>query len=208
MKFFTSLLIAILGLAASANAQTKDDIFARKVPLTWLGLDFSQLYFVADMKEPGKVSGVSNEWLRDKHFKAWNDLFVTEEDKYDVAKATRRKDVMMDLEVTARVNNALKREFFTEDDSKYQLLTVEKVKDLVAAYDFGDNKGLGLLFFVEGISYRTVHGSMWMTFVNMDKKEVLRTLRVETKARGSMTFANTWANTFRVALELLARVDK
>lgn len=199
MKNLFVLALATL-LSINVLAQKKEDVFNADVPVTWLGLDFSQLKFIGDATQWQDAGEITNSQMRDKYFPSWNSLFVTEKDRYKVADAIRRTEVKYAIDVTEKANNSLKGNFFESDANKFQLLDEQKVASLVKKYDFKGNSGVGMMFFVEGMSKGRETASMWVTFVDMKSKTVLFTQRVESKA-GGFGFRNYWANTFRTALK-------
>lgn len=204
MKKLT-LLIAAIVFAFNVNAQTKEDITNGNTELTWLGLDFSQVHFIGAATQWKDAGEISDDEMRDKYIVGWNQLFVKEPKKFDVAKATHRSEVKFNLDVTEKANNTLRKSYFYDDGNLYHTLDEAKVKDLVKKYNFQGNKGLGLLFFVEGMSKGKEEACAWATFVNMEKKEVLWTQRVVGKAGMSIGFRNYWANPFS---NMLKDLDK
>jgi hypothetical protein len=198
-------LFAAIVLAFNVNAQTKEDVFKPGVELTWLGLDFSQVNFIGSATQWKDAGEITNDQMRDKYFPAWNELFQKEPEKYDVVKATNRSSVKYALQVTEKANNALKRNYFADDANLYYSLDEAKVASLVKKYDFQGNKGLGLIFFVEGMSKGKEQACAWATFVNMDKKEVLWTQRIIGKTSMSIGFRNYWASSFNNMLKDLKK---
>lgn len=196
------LVLAAVLLSFTVFAQSKADVFNDNTPITWLGLDFSQLKFIGDASQWQDAGEITNSQMRDKYFPSWNNLFIAEKDKYKVADAVRRTEVAYAIEITEKANNSLKGNFFESDGNKYQLLDEQKVTALVKKYDFKGNIGIGMMFFVEGMSKGREHGSMWVTFVDMKSKTVLLTKRVEGKA-GGFGFRNYWAKTFVNALKTI-----
>ncbi|MBS1587496.1 MAG: hypothetical protein JSS82_18330 [Bacteroidetes bacterium] len=198
-KLVLSLMALMIG--AAAWAQSKADITDPSKELTWLGLDFTQLKFIGDAAQWKDAGEITNGAMRDRYFPGWNDLFVKEQKKYDVAKATNRADVKYATNVTEKANNSIKNpSFFTDDANAYTHLTEQQVNDLVRKYDFQGNKGLGLLFFVESMSKGKEEAAMWVTFVDMGSKKVLLTKRLTEKS-GGFGFRNYWAKTFNMALK-------
>ncbi|MBS1774069.1 MAG: hypothetical protein JST82_14515 [Bacteroidetes bacterium] len=195
MRKLMILLVAVL-FSFVVNAQNKtSDVFDANVPITWLGLDFSQLHFIGDAAQWKDAGEITNSQMRDKYFPAWNTLFVNEKDRYKVADAVRRTEVSYAIDVTEKANNSLKGNFFESDGNLYQTLTAEKVAALVKKYDFKGNSGIGMMFIVEGMSKGREMASMWVTFVDMKTKTVLLTKRMEGKS-GGFGFRNYWAKTF------------
>ena len=137
---------------------------------------------------------------KNKYFPAWNNLFITEQKKYNVADAVNRTDVKYAIEVTEKANNNIKGDLFSDDPNDYNHLTEQNISALVNKYDFKGNKGIGMLFFAESFSKGKEEGIIWVTFVDMSSKKVLLTKRVHEKA-GGFGFKNYWAKTIFGALK-------
>ena len=200
-KLIFSVLVTFA--AISAGAQTKADITG-DVQVTWLGLDFTNVKFIGSAAQFKDAGEISNYDLREKYFPAWNNLFMKEQEKFNVAKAVDRNSVDYAIEVTDVANHNSKGPYFVDEPDSYQLLTAEKIAAQVAKYNFKGHKGLGLLFFVEGMSKSKEEASMWVTFVNMGDKKVLLTKRV-TGACGGFGFRNYWAKSFYNVLQDMGR---
>ncbi|OJW84937.1 MAG: hypothetical protein BGO69_10355 [Bacteroidetes bacterium 46-16] len=197
------LILSAIAVAFCALtwAQSKEDIFNSGTDVTWLGLDFTQLKFIGDAAQWKDVGEISDANMRDKYFPGWNELFVKEQKRYDVAKAINRSEVKYALSVTEKANNSIKKpNFFTDDPNAYSHVTEQQIDGLVKKYDFQGNKGIGMLFFVESMSKGKEEAAMWVTFVDMNKKTVLFTKRLTEKS-GGFGFRNYWAKTFNNALK-------
>lgn len=184
----------------AVTAQTRSDIFNKEVPLTWLGLDFTQVNFIGTASQWQDIGEITNADLRDKYFVSWNEIFIDEKSKYDVAEAVRRSMVKYDLSVTETANSKSDRDYFINDVLAFRHLEETDIDSLVKHYDFKGNEGLGMMFFVEGMNKQLEKSSMWVVFVNMTNKEVLSAKRVEGKA-GGFGFRNYWARTFYHGLQ-------
>lgn len=218
MKPFTNYkwLIALLFVAAStayASAQTKNDVFDKNVPVTWLGVDYSLTTFIGTplntsysfnawtaVKKTDK-GVVSNDEFRESFTVQWNQLFIDEQKKYDVAKAIKRSSVKYALDVCISANKKLtKKDFFSNNPGDFHTKTEADVAEAVKNYDFQKNEGIGMMFFVEGMSKGTTEEGLWVTFVDMKTKTVLLTKYIVSKAQGS-GFRNYWAKPLYVALK-------
>lgn len=183
-----------LFIFVAGKAETKADIFNTEVPITWLGMDFSQMKFIGSATQYKDAGEITNAALRDKYFPGWNDLFMAEKDKYNVADAVRRTSVTYATEITKAANDKVtNREFFSGKDEDYQLLDEQKVADLVKKYNFQGKTGIGFLFVVEGMSKSANEASAWVTFVDMKTKTVLLTQRETGKTGMAFGFRNYWA---------------
>jgi len=218
MKPFTKLkwLIALLFIivhSRSVSAQTKADIFNPDVPITFLGVDYSQAKFIGT---PTNTSVSFNAWtvvstknngvvtkdeFRDSYTVQWNQLFIDEEKKYNVAKALHRTSVKYAIDVCINANKKLtQKEFFSNNPGDFKTINESAIAEAVKNYDFMNNQGIGMLFFVEGMNKGTAEEGMWITFVDMKSKTVLFTTYESSKGQGS-GFRNYWAKPLYVALK-------
>jgi hypothetical protein len=188
-----SLAVATLLLVSESvfPQATKTDIFGSG-QITWLGLDFTQAKFIGSAFQFKDAGEITNEEFRDKYAPAWNQLFINEAKKYNVAEAVNRVEVKYATDVTDKANSSIKDAVFTNNPDDYNKLSEDKISHLVKSYDFKGNKGIGLLFFVDGLSKVKEEANVWVTFVNLDNKTVLLTKNVKGKA-GGFGFRNYWA---------------
>ena len=206
-QLFLSVLALVV--AASVSAQlSKADVFRGDVPITFLGLDFTQAKFIGNAAQYQDAGTVTNNAMREKYIPAWNGLFTDgkEQKNFKVADAVNRMDVSYATEVTAKVNRSMtNKEFFSESMDDYPRLDESKISGLVKKYDLKGRSGVGMVFFVEGMrkgeekgdpSYATV----WVTFIDMSNNTVLLTKRVEGKA-GGFGFRNFWAGAWKNVLK-------
>jgi hypothetical protein len=197
MKHVNRLFILFLLClnVAGAVAQGKADIFNGSSEITWLGIDFSQAKFIGKAAQFKDAGEITNSEFRDKYVPGWNQLFIDEKKKYDVAGAVKRSEVKYAVEVTEKANSSFKGNFFSEDPNDYTKLNEQKVADLVKSYDFQGNTGIGFMFFIDGMSKSKDEASGWVTFVDMKSKKVLLT-EYKTGKGGGIGFRNYWAKSF------------
>ncbi len=188
MHMSLSKLVAVFILISStAFGQTKSDVFKEDVPVTWLGLDFSTAKLIGDREKFGSESDVRHM------LDAWNDLILKESDKYNIAKAIGRKKVDNAIEVTKDHNSEVDvMAMFSEDAKDYLHVKTSDVEEIISGYDFKGKGGIGLMFIVESFSKLNDEGSIWVTFVNMDSKEVLFTEHLVNNPGGAGV-RNFWA---------------
>jgi hypothetical protein len=206
VNFHRSLLMVIAMTAGSlVMAQSQADIFNESTEITWLGLDFTQTKFIGSAYQFKDAGEITNSEFRDKYVPGWNQLFISEIKKYNVAEAVQRKEVKYATEVTEKANSGMKaHEFFSDNTDDYKKLDEKKIKDLVKKYDFKENTGIGLLFFIDGMSKVKEEAGGWVTFVDMKTKSVLLT-HYQTGKAGGIGFKNFWAKAF---LEILKATKK
>lgn len=139
---------------------------------------------------------------------AWNYLFMIQQKKFNVAKAVHRATVGYALSVTEKVNRGITKDFIDTNPADFNTLTEQNISDLVKNYDFQGNTGIGMLFFIEGMSKETETEGAWVTFVDMKTNTLLFTKYLTDKTAG-MGFRNNWADaTFKMLLQIGADYDQ
>lgn len=192
--FAFSLLII-----SSTIAQDKSDVFRKEQPVTWLGLDLSNTKLIGDRERFGSESDVRH--LID----AWNELILKEPDKFDIAKAIGRIKVENGTQVTMEHNAEIDvMTMFSNDEKDYLHIKQSDVDEIIAGYDFKGLTGIGLMFVVESFNKINEEGSVWVTFINLDTKEVLFAER-EVAEPGGSGLRNFWGNAIH---EIIVKIQK
>jgi hypothetical protein len=174
-------------LTFELNAQTVKDAFDPAVKITWLGLDFSGAKYIGDYEHLGT----------DYHLKmlmaSMNELLSNERDKFNIEKFFNKQEVDYKLDVSEKHNADLKTDSTYSNNPGAQLhLKPEDIDKIIAGYDFSGLKGIGLMFNVETLNKISENATIFVTFVNMDTKQVLFTERMSEKPSGFGT-RNYWS---------------
>jgi hypothetical protein len=189
------LIVAALLIAFTVSAQEMQDIFNRKANITWLGLDFSGAKFIGDRERFGSHSDVH------LLMGAWNDLLLKEADKFDIGLAIDKIKVEEDFSITKSHNAELDPgDFFSNSEGDYLHLRPNDILRIVAGYDFKGKTGLGVMVIVESFNKLKKEGSVWITFVDMGRKDVFFAERV-TGEPGGAGLRNYWANAIHDAFK-------
>lgn len=182
-------LLCVFFIRGPLFAQSQVDVFDTKVPVTWLGLDYTQAKYIYTNNES---KDATDSTFKYKYVPAWNYLFMIQGKKFDVAKSIHRASVDNEISVTEKANKAISK-VFTKDQKVFKTLTDQNISDLVKNYDFQGKTGVGMLFFVEGMSKLDDEEGVWVTFVDMSSKTMLSTTYMTGKV-GGMGFRNNWAD--------------
>ena len=169
------------------SAQTVADIFKSETPITWLGVDYSDMRFIGPLDvNPSQL---------DEFAKTLNDLFLREPKKYDVAAPFDKQTVTSNLKYVEKANAAMNTDQTLSSDSKDMTrFSMETVAKKVGTYGLSE-KGIGLVYITEALNKNDQEAAYWVTFVNMADGKVLLTERVTGKAVG-FGFRNYWAGSF------------
>lgn len=206
-----NLMLILLMFISSMNllAQfTANDVFNPKTPITWLGVDFSEVRFIGPATGWGEVSTKSPTEMRDKYFPEWNSLIINEFEKFKIEDAVARLELDKNIDAVSKANEKTnKKELFSENISDYQTLDEETIKSMLKKYDFSGKDGLGFLLIAEGMSKGREEASYWATFVDMRTKKVLFTKRITGKAVG-FGFRNYWAGSMKNVFKTMKKEFK
>jgi len=197
LKFLA--VVAFLIVSTASFSQRANDVFNTALPITWLGLDFSQARFIGDHYKFTSVHDARN--LID----AWNELMIKEPAKFDIAKMLGKKQAILRVDVTQTHNNALDMALLLADSTgQHNHLKKDDIETIVKFYDFKGLKGLGVMFNVETFNRKIPMALVWVTFVNMETGEVIFTEQME-QAPGGFGIRNYWAGAI---YETMVRVRK
>lgn len=195
------LYLTLLVVSIQLNAQTARDVFKSGTPVAWLGLDFTEARFIGDRERLGSHSDVLHL------MEAINQLIINEPTKYDIAEAIERTRIEKAINITSNRNSVLEVGELLSDKSKdYQRLKPSDIEAIIGEYDFEDLTGIGLMFNVESFSKMDESASVWVTFINMDTKEVLFTQRLTGKP-GGFGLRNYWGRSIYSIIESVKKKE-
>ena len=188
-------------ITSATFAQDKRDIFSPSTEVTWLGVDFSGAKLIGDRERLGSESDIRH--LLD----AINELMIKEADKYNVAAAIQKKTVENGTQVANEHNAELDVMSMLSNDGKDHIhLNPTSVEEIISTYDFKGLTGIGLIFNVESFNKLIEEGSFWITFINMNTKEVLFTERLVAPPSG-FGMRNFWAGSVNGAIAKIKKKE-
>jgi len=195
MKYFCSLALITLCLA-SAPLQDPKSVFT-STDIVWFGLDFTHARFVAFDQTGNTASD-----LKYKMMPAWNNLFVTEQPKYDLRKTFRKDNVRFDLNGI----NGLNAKVDVDSIMVYNPVTIDRVTidNMIKKYTGEMKTGIGLSFIIENFNKGTQTADLYVTFFDIATKKVLLCEKMSGRAVG-VGLRNYWAGAIKA---ILKRIDE
>jgi len=194
-KACTSFIFMAM-LAQPAFSQTLKDFFGSDAGTAlYLGIDFTKAKLIDDI--------TANETdIRDRQFAGINELIITDTKHINVAGAFHKKTMDHDLgEVNKRNLTIDPAQIKSTNTSDFHRLKEDDISTLVKGFNFGDKKGLGILFVMEAMSKSGKAAALWVTFIDMKTKKVLLTERMEGKTGMSFGFRNYWTTPVKKILD-------
>lgn len=180
-----SVLLTVFSIgAAYAQTPTPKDVFTTDLPITYLGIDFSNSKLIGD-------TAISLTDLTTK-FEAINNVPINEVKKYDIGAALKKTHLANDLSVVKEKNDKTDPStFLSKNDVDFSRFKEADISKIVSGYNFKGKTGVGLVFIMEGLSKTKEKASMYVTFVDMKTNKVIYTERMEGKA-GGFGYRNYW----------------
>jgi hypothetical protein len=164
------------------------------VTAVYLGLDFTLTKLINDEASNATV-------IQSQQFNGINDLIVKENKKYDVQEAYRRQNWLVNLkEVEARNLRVNPDQLKSTNEADLNRLNKADIDHLVSKFEFGNQKGYGILLIVEGLSKTAKKATIWFTLIDMGQAKVLVTQRVDGKLGSGFGFRNYWASAIKNAI--------
>lgn len=198
-KIIASLILVLtttFGWSQSENEPTN---------ITFLGIDYSHIKLIGQMAQFNSSGEVSSNQVIDNYFPAWNQLFINEQKKYDMAKALNQNNVIYDIEFFAKQNKATNpKTLFAENNPNYTEQEIEKfvnsnkytAKTKYVAYFIAESYNKGL----EVATYRFV--------VAETKSKKVVANQIYTSKPGGFGIKNYWASTYYKILKKLPKDSK
>lgn len=181
-------LLFIIGLFMSittGHAQQNKALSSSEV--VWYGLDFTKARMI------GSLGFTDPDDIADRFLKNWNQLIISENEKYDIAKFYSKKEVHYNIEMTNSRNEKIDADKLVIDED-YEI-SKDDITSVISEYEDGDHTaGLGLVYIIESFNKIKGKGNIWVTFFDIASGEVIHTEKMEGKP-GGFGLKNYWART-------------
>lgn len=185
-------LLIFLLIPFICQAQYKRaDIFNEKIPMTWLGIDFSRL----------RVDGYNygNSQFKEVFFYDWNEMVRTKEKPVPVHKYLHRESVKISIDQTNRINSSITRNLRSGSS-----LERDSIIASLRNYDFKGLEGIGVILFAGEIIHKGEHFHGKVAFVDMKTGELLLLKKIKGNGKG-FGMTNTWKNAIKYSLIYMKR---
>ncbi len=160
----------------------------------WCGLDFSMVRCI------GSEGFTDPQAVKEKFFSDWNNLVLSEADKYNFKEPYKKTTQTNDLSVVTRRNELPDyKTFIINEPYSFE---EGQLKKIIADYNLKEAKdGLGLVYVYETLNKTKGHAVVNLVFFDITSKEIIWTKRYEAPA-GGFGFRNFWARTILETMKL------
>lgn len=178
----TALFIASLFVWNIAVSQGEQQV-AQADKITYFGLDCSKLVVIGE--------SATGEDIVNKYFVSWNGVVINEDTKYDFGKAFKKKEVEKDIAYISKQN--AQRDPSDVIAYENQTISEDELVKHVKSYEM-EGSGVGLVFVLENFNKLEEKGTMWVTFFDIESKQVLMAKHMSAKP-GGFGMRNFWVRT-------------
>jgi hypothetical protein len=187
MKKITMFFLASVAMIGYSFSQKPCDAFTTN-DVTWYGLDFS----FAKMIGSGFESPSS---VKNNLFNSWNMLFINEAKKYDLAKFFSKSSVTNNLDIISDRNGKVdETKLVSLNSTDTANVNQDMIKDAIKKYSTKNDKGLGLVFFVESFNKYKETATISVGFFDIATKNVLVIKKMKGIAASGIGVRNYWAS--------------
>jgi hypothetical protein len=122
-------------------------------------------------------------------------LFINETKKFDLAKFFSKSNVTNNLDIVSDRNSKVdETKLVTFNSSDTANVNQDMIKDAVKKYSTKDDKGLGLVFFVESFNKYKETATISVVFFDIATKNVLVIKKMKGIAPSGIGVRNYWAS--------------
>lgn len=185
------LIFLVVANSLFSMAQSADEI-------VWFGVDFTQARLI------GADGFTDVPKIKDYYFKEWNDVIVTESDKYNIGKYFAKSSVKRDLTVCERRNKTVNISTLVTNNS--YTLDRSAIDKVIKDYK-STEKGTGLVFVVESFDKTKEKAFIYVTTFDIATKKIIKCVKVEGSAVG-FGFRNYWLGAIANVMKASAKAMK
>lgn len=156
--------------------------------LVWFGIDYSLVQFIGSRDQFSDL-----DKIRENYFRSWNELIMTEKDKYDLMTAFSVSKISYEMDNTIRRSQERDMNGIVQMDS--YSIDEEQVKRAVRFNTDPSMKRVGAMFVMETLNKQAQNSTMWLAVFNVATGEILYMKRYS-GAVGGFGFRNYWARSY------------
>lgn len=169
------IILSFLVVKSVSFSQSTTDV-------VWFGIDFTQARLV------GSEGFTDVQKIKDYYFNEWNNVVVTESDKYNIQKYFGKTTVNRDLTIAERRNKTVSTANLVTNNS----YTLDRsIVDKVIKDYKSKQTGVGLVFIVESFDKTKEKAFVYVTMFDIATKKIIKCEKVEGSAVG-FGFRNYW----------------
>ncbi len=181
----------ICALFINVQAQKTKDLFTdNDFQYVWFGVDYSKVKLIGDFYATNMGDSDPTHFIKDRYFKAWNDLIRNERRKFSVENMLKTSEVTYDIRMMEEYNQ--KGGYDNLEALKGEFLSDETLTNSIENYDLNYESGVGVVIIAEYLDKTMAEASYVLEIFNIATREKLIEERFVTKPAG-FGVRNYWA---------------
>lgn len=166
--------------------------------LVFGGIDYSLIKLVGqDFNDPNHIVHYM--------FGAWNELFISEPNKYNIFSAIKRAG-LVDLHIVEKNNGSV--DPGTIRTSIIPVVQRQELQNLAKSYDFDSQEGYVMVLIPEYYCKPYQNASYWVVFICAKTKNVVWAKPLKVPCKGGFGFKNYWASTIFGVIQEIGKRQK
>jgi len=142
-----------------------------------------------------------------KYFQDWNELWILEDNKYNLEDYFGIKEASLELDIAHERNDTYPDDDCIITDESYKI-SEDQIKEIVGAYKSSERKeGLGFLIIVESMSKKNQKAMFYTVFFDLATNEIERIEYIKGDPGGG-GFRNYWIGALHEGLDRTSKAFK
>jgi len=199
-KLFLTLLLLTISVKFITAQDLKSVLLDPYYPIDFIGLDFSNSKLIGYQGDYEPAYDVVIRFIPE-----WNDMFYTQQEKFDVARFLKKYVVHYSTENMISVNDKIDpSELITNSRLEVQQFTSIQLEKMVENYDFEFKNDVALVFIINSLNKKEKQNKLHAVFFNANSREILLSTPLVTGPEG-FGFRNYWIGSIHNVLKVLGK---
>ncbi len=193
--------IYIIFVSCALFSFTADDSGKSKAlsanAIKFYGINFSKMKCIHKADFVDKIGNTQCESLVARYFTEWNEMFITEKDKFDPKRYFQVTTVDIDLTKSlADVPNYSITDCVIEDDN--YTISAESIQAIAKQYQNASDKGVGVVLIAESLNKLKEKGTFYAVYFDIASGDYLYSMKASGAPVG-YGFSSYWINALNAA---------
>ncbi len=191
-------VITVFAVVAFTQADENKKKALTANSIKFYGINYSSMKCIHKADFVDKIGNTQCESFVARYFTEWNEMFLTEKEKFDAKKYFQIATVELDLKTSlADVPNYNVTDCIVEDDN--YTIPADTIKAIVKSYQNSSISGVGTLIIAESLNKAASKGKYYVTYFEISTGELLFSMKAVGEPSG-IGFSSYWINSMHEAM--------
>ncbi len=170
MKKINTLFFVLLFFNTIGYSQSAADLF-KPGKIRYYGIDYSHVKLIGDFSQFMGAGETTLSSMRKDYFPAWNQLVVSETDRFDLKSMLRKDNLLADLSMITSIN--ANTPFETMEATETPNYTKDDIQKFIRNYSTTQREGIAFLFVAESMNKTLNEAFFHIVIFRLSDNEVL-----------------------------------